>query len=317
MELTTDWEHQAAGERPRTAFSIGVFDGLHLGHKYLIDMVIKNAARLKAQSLLLTFEPHPLEILAPTAAPPVLSTLDQKAELLAGWGLDRLGVIRFNREVAAIPPQKFMFQFLAKFIEPAAVVLGPDFTFGQDAKGNAETMAQWLAQASPRARLTIADPRQGRDGLYSSSQIRQDLKSGLVESAARSLGRPYRLRGQVVHGQARGRNLGFPTANLGLIRQLIPAPGVYAVKVNLEGRVYGGMTSIGYNPTFNSGDPESQPLTVETNIFDFDQFIYSQELSLDFVAHLREMVRFKSPEQLVRQLDKDRQEALAALARAE
>lgn len=301
----------------RTAFSIGVFDGLHLGHKHLIDIVIKSAARLKAQSLVLTFEPHPLEVLAPTAAPPILSTLSQKAEVLSGWGLDRLGVIRFTREVAATPPQKFLFQFLAKFIDPVAAVLGPDFSFGQGAQGNSETMAQWLAQTNPRARVMIADPRMGQDGLYSSSQIRQDLKSGLVESAARSLGRPYRLQGQVVHGQARGRNLGFPTANLGRIRQLIPAPGVYAVRINLEGRVYGGMTSIGYNPTFDSGIPESQPLTVETNVFDFDQFIYNQDLSLDFIAHLREMIRFKSPEQLIRQLDKDRQEARAALAQAE
>ncbi len=308
MELVDNWEAQPTGERPRTVFSIGVFDGLHLGHKALIDVVIKNAARLKAQSLILTFEPHPLEILAPAAAPPVLTTLPQKAEILAAWGLDRLGVLRFSREMAATPPQKFLFQFLGKYIDPASAVLGPDFTFGQDAKGGADTIEDWLKQVSPRARVTIVEPERGENGLYSSSQIRQDLKNGLVESAARSLGRPYRLSGTVVHGQARGRLLGFPTANLNYIRQLIPAPGVYAVRVNLEGTQYGGMTSIGYNPTFGE-----QPMTVETHIFDFDQFIYNQSLSLDFIAHLRDMVRFKTPDQLAAQLEKDRANARKAV----
>lgn len=308
MELIYDWEQQPAGSRPRTAFSIGVFDGLHLGHRQLIDLVIKNADRLKAQSLILTFEPHPLAVLAPGAAPPVLTTLDQKAEVLAGWGLDRLGVLRFTKELAALPPQKFLFQFLGKFIDPAAVVLGPDFTFGQNARGGAADMEQWLAQTNPKAKLSILEPEVGPDGLYSSSGIRQDLKSGLVENAAAALGRPYRLKGEVIHGQARGRTLGFPTANLGHIRQLIPEPGVYAVRVGLEGQSYGGMTSIGYNPTFGE-----QPMTVETNIFDFDRFIYGQEMSLDFIAHLRAMIRFKSPEQLAAQLDKDRAGALKIL----
>ncbi len=309
MELINNWEQQAIQERSRAVFSIGVFDGLHLGHRFLIDLVIKNAARLKAQSLVLTFEPHPLEVLAKEAAPPVLTTLEQKAEVLESWGLDRLGVLRFTRDMAAVEPQKFLFQYLGKFIDPLGVVLGPDFSFGKDAKGDAETIEDWLRLTSPKAKVIIADPRQGENGLYSSSQIRQDLKSGLVESAAKSLGRPYRLYGQVVHGQARGRTLGYPTANLGHIRQLTPEPGVYAVRVNVEGQTFGGMASIGYNPTFGE-----QPMTVEAHIFDFDRFIYGLPLSLDFIAHLRPMVRFKSADQLAIQLDKDRASALAALA---
>ena len=309
MELIQNWEEQPAGERFRAAFSIGVFDGLHLGHRFLIDLVIKNAARLKAQSLILTFEPHPLAVLAKEATPPVLTTLEQKAEVLESWGLDRLGVLRFSKEMAAIPPQKFLFQYLGKYIDPVAAVLGPDFTFGQGAKGDAGTIAEWLAQTSPKAKVTIAEPRLGPDGLYSSSQIRQDLKSGLVESAAKALGRPYRLYGSVVHGQARGRTMGFPTANLGGIKQLIPEPGVYAVLVNIDGQTFGGMSSIGYNPTFGE-----QPMTVETNIFDFDRFVYGQSMSIDFMARLRAMIRFKSLDQLVLQLEKDRINALKIVA---
>lgn len=312
MELINDWELQEAGERPRTVFSIGVFDGLHLGHKHLIDQVIKNAARLKAQSLILTFEPHPLAILAPTAAPPALTTLEQKAEILQSWGLDRLGVLRFSREMAALPPQKFLFQFLGKFIDPIGAVLGPDFTFGQNAQGGPETINEWLRQVNSKAKVSIVAPQNGTDGLYSSSQIRQDLKSGLVESAAAALGRPYRLTGQVVHGQARGRIIGFPTVNLGHIRQLIPEPGVYVSRVIIEGQSYGSMTSIGYNPTFGE-----QPMTVESNIFDFNRFVYGQEINLDFIGRLRAMIRFNSVDQLVAQLDKDRTAALKALAALE
>lgn len=309
MELIADWEQQQPLERVRATFSIGVFDGLHLGHKALIDMVIKNAARLKARSLILTFEPHPLEVLAKQAAPPLLTTLEQKAEVLESWGLDILGVLRFTKELSAVEPQKFLYQYIGKYVDPALVVLGPDFSFGKGAKGGADTVEQWLAQTAPKARLIIADPHQGEDGLYSSSQIRQDLKSGLVESASKALGRPYRLYGMVVHGQARGRTMGFPTANLGEIEQLIPEPGVYAVRVNIDGQTWGGMTSIGYNPTFGE-----QPMTVETNIFDFDHFIYGRQMSIDFMARLRSMVRFKSPEQLSAQLDKDRAAAQAALS---
>ena len=308
MDFISNWEQQEATERSRTVFSIGVFDGLHLGHKYLIDQVIRSAAKFKARSLVLTFDPHPLMILAPNAAPPVLTTIAQKAEILRAWGLDCLGVLRFSKEMAATPPQKFLFQFLGKFIDPVGAVLGPDFTFGQNAKGSPEIIAEWMSTVNPKAKVDIVEAQRGSDGLYSSSQIRQDLKSGLVENAASSLGRPYQLVGQVVHGQARGRSLGFPTANLGHIGQLIPEPGVYAVRVGIEGQTYGAMTSIGYNPTFGE-----QPMTVESHIFDFNRFIYGQEISLDFISRLRAMVRFKSVDQLAAQLDKDRLSALKAL----
>jgi len=308
MELIRDWGRQNEVLRPKTVFTIGVFDGLHLGHKILIEAVLKEARRLKAQSLVLTFDPHPLAVLAPAAAPPLLSTVEQKAEILSQWGLDRLGVLHFSKEMALLEPQKFLYQYLGRYIDPAAAVLGPDFAFGKNARGNASVMEDWLAESNSKARLHIISAQAGPDGLYSSSQIRQDLKNGLVESAARDLGRFYRLEGTVVHGQARGRTLGFPTANLGQIKQLVPAAGVYAVKVRLEGEAFDGMTSIGYNPTFGE-----QPMTVETNIFDFDRFIYSRQMSIDFIAHLRDMVRFKSAEQLASQLSNDRLAALKVL----
>ena len=309
MELIPDWERQPSGRRNRTVFTIGAFDGLHLGHRALIDLVQRQAARQKARTLVLTFEPHPLTVLAPEAAPPLLTTVEHKAEILADWGLDSLGVIRFTRETADTEPLKFLNQQVARFIDPAAAVLGPDFAFGRDARGGPETISLWLAGLSPRARLILIEPVSGDSGLLSSSQIRQDLKEGLVEKAAQDLGRCYRLSGAVVHGQARGRLLGFPTANLGQIRQLVPGPGAYATRVHLAGRTWPGMTSIGHNPTFGE-----KGLTVETNILDFDNFIYGQDMALDFVARLRPIIRFESAEQLGRQLAQDRENARSYFA---
>jgi riboflavin kinase/FMN adenylyltransferase len=302
MELIPDWGRQPSGSRPRTVFTIGVFDGLHRGHRALIDLVLKQAARLKARALVLTFEPHPLTVLADNAAPPLLTTVEQKAEVLTDWGLDSLGVLSFTRELADTEPLRFLNRHVARFIDPAAVVLGPDFAFGRDAQGGPETIRLWLSGLSPHARLIQIEPIAGDSGLFSSSQIRQHLKEGLVERAAQDLGRCYRLSGSVVHGQSRGRTIGFPTANLGGIRQIAPGPGVYATRVRLAGQTWPGMTSIGYNPTF--GD---KSLTVETHILDFDRFIYGQTLDLDFAARLRPMIRFESVEQLTRQLAQDRE----------
>ncbi len=308
MKLIANWTQEENNERPKTVFTIGVFDGLHLGHKCLVKSVIKLANKLNAQAQVLTFEPHPLAVLAPQAAPPVLTTLEQKAEILASWGLDSLGVLRFTKELAQTPGEKFLNQCLGKFINPVGAVLGPDFSYGQNAHGDVRTLETWLKSLNPKGQVIQLEPIGGEAGFYASSQVRQDLKSGLVESAVKSLGRPYQITGQVVHGHARGRTIGFPTANLGGIPQLIPEPGVYAVSLEIEGKSYDGMCSVGYNPTFGE-----QPMTVEINIFDFDSFIYGQPLAVSFIARLRSMVRFKSVDQLVSQLEKDRHDALKIL----
>ncbi|KXS55803.1 MAG: hypothetical protein AMR96_06220 [Candidatus Adiutrix intracellularis] len=304
MELIDNWGQQATGIRPRTVVTLGVFDGLHLGHQGIIYSVVKSAAKLKAQSLVLTFDPHPLQILAKNVAPPLLTTVQQKAEVMAALDLNRLGVLRFTREMAAIEPLIFLNLYLTKFIEPVAVLLGPDFSFGKDARGDAKTIRAWLHANNPKASLTVVESIGNEQGIFASSQIRQNLRDGLVENAALALGRFYRLTGRVVHGLARGRQLGFPTANLGQIKQLIPGLGVYATRVVIEGITYDSMTSIGYNPTFRE-----KMQTVETNIFDFDHFIYNRELSIDFVARLRTMVNFNSVGQLVCQLEQDKEMA--------
>lgn len=309
MEVIENWgEGPVALGRRRCAFTIGAFDGLHLGHRAVMAALARAAGRLRAASLVLTFEPHPLSVLAPAAAPPLLTTLAQKAEVLAGWGVDVLGVLRFNRDMATLEPVKFLNQYLGKWVEPAGAVLGPDFSFGRGGAGDSATLAAWLAQASPRAKVEVVAPAAGADGQYSSSQVRQDLKSGLVAIAAQALGRPYRLAGTVAHGQARGRLMGFPTANLGDITQLVPGPGVYATRAVLAAGTFPSMTSIGYNPTFGE-----RPMTVETHILDFGDFIYGQPMAVDFAAKLREMAKFRSAEELAAQLRADAGAARKAL----
>ncbi len=299
MNVITNWEKQNISERPKTFFTIGSFDGLHLGHRYIIEKIIKKAKSLKAQSLVLTFEPHPLQILAATAAPPILTTLEQKIKILSSWGLDTLGVLAFNKKMAALSPSTFLQKIIEHFIKPMGLAIGPDFTFGRNAEGNFDFLEKWARNYNFQV-LKIDNQISNQDGHYSSSQIRQALKEGLVEVAARALGRPYQLSGQVEQGLARGRLLGFPTANLGQIPQLIPDPGVYAVWAQTHRTKHAAMCSIGYNPTFNQ-----KVLTVEAHLLDFEGDLYGQQMTLDFVGRLRGMVKFNSIDDLVAQMKKD------------
>jgi riboflavin kinase/FMN adenylyltransferase len=287
--------------------TIGVFDGLHLGHQHLIKETLRRAAALKAESLVLTFEPHPMAVLSPGSDPEILTTFRQKTSFLEEMGLDRLGCLVFDEELRGLSPQSFLSQAILKQVEPLEIVIGPDFRFGRNAEGHLGMLKDW--GKINKAVITPAELQAGRDELsYSSSHIRSLLKIGLVDSAALSLGRPYRLSGEVVTGAARGRALGFPTANLGAAQQLIPGPGVYAVKAFLRGQTLNGMTSIGHNPTFGS-----KSLTVETFIFDFNDDCYGEALEIDFIAHLRGMVRFEGPGKLVEQLKADEKAARAVL----
>jgi riboflavin kinase/FMN adenylyltransferase len=286
--------------------TVGVFDGLHLGHQFLIDRVMARARALGAQSLVLTFDPHPIAVLSPGTDPEVLTTFPQKAGLLERLGLDHLGRLIFDEGLRGLSPQDFLAQAIWERVQPLEIIVGPDFRYGRNAEGHLGQLREWAR--GRRVKVSPVRLQQGHGVSYSSSHVRGLLKIGLVDSAALSLGRPYRVSGRVVDGSHRGRTLGFPTANLGPVAQLIPGPGVYAVRAGLGGRALPGMTSIGHNPTFGS-----QYLTVETFIFDFDGDIYGRDLDVDFVAQMRGMVRFEGPARLVEQLRADERAARALL----
>jgi riboflavin kinase/FMN adenylyltransferase len=305
MNVIRDWAGHRPPKRPRAVLTVGVFDGLHLGHQRLIGEVVGRARRLAASSVVLTFDPHPMAILS--KAPEVLTTFEQKAEILAGLGLDVLGRLEFDEAMRMTGAERFLRDFLEAKLEPVEIVVGPDFRFGRDAEGHVDQIRDWARRV--RARVTEIELQKGRDVIHSSSHVRSLLKLGLVDAAALSLGRPYRLAGRVVAGAARGRRLGFPTANLGDVAQLIPGPGVYAVRARLRGGFHPAMTSVGHNPTF-----AGQYLTVETCLFDFRDDFYGEILELDFVGHLRGMVKFDGEAALVRQLEADERAARALLA---
>jgi riboflavin kinase/FMN adenylyltransferase len=299
MIVVRDWLREAPIPGPRAVLSIGVFDGLHLGHRYLIDRLVGRAAGLGVDSLLITFEPHPLSVLSHSNAPDILTTFAQKEGLLAAMGLSRLGCLRFDEGLAATAPLDFLEDAVARRVEPAGILIGPDFRFGRNAEGHFGLLSDWAKGRGIPLEAVDFQHTPGGEG-YSSSHVRGLLKTGYVGSAARLLGRPYRISGVVVAGQRRGRALGFPTANLGEVPQLIPGPGVYAAKAILGGRAFPAMTSVGNNPTF-----KGQYLTVETHILDYEGDIYGEPMCLDFVTWIRGMVRFDSVGALVARLRED------------
>ncbi|MDR2405643.1 MAG: bifunctional riboflavin kinase/FAD synthetase [Deltaproteobacteria bacterium] len=303
MRLISDWLKDAPVPGSPAVLTIGVFDGLHLGHQYLINQVLSRAVALGVESLLITFEPHPLSVLSSKYAPAILTTFEQKKDILSAMGLDCLGCLRFNSELAAYEAEDFLNEVLAPRVQPVEIFIGTDFRFGRNAEGHFEQLAAWAKNTG--ALIKPVEIQHAKNGeIYSSSHIRGLLKMGHVESAVRLLGRSYRITGEVISGQKRGRTLGFPTANLGNVEQLIPGPGVYAVLATLRGKILPAMTSIGNNPTF-----KGQYLTVETYIFDFDDDFYGESLSLDFIRRIRGMVRFDSAFALAAKLKEDELQA--------
>ncbi|MDR2339658.1 MAG: riboflavin biosynthesis protein RibF [Deltaproteobacteria bacterium] len=308
MIVVQDWLRDAPVPGLRAVLTIGVFDGLHRGHRYLLERVIAGAAALGVDSLLLTFEPHPLSVLSSKYAPEILTTFPQKAGLLSDMGLSILACLRFDQEMASLGAEGFLDGVIASRVAPAGILIGPDFHFGRNAEGDFALLESWARGRGIPIEAVEMQRAPGGE-VFSSSHVRGLLKTGHVESAARLLGRPYRISGVVIEGQRRGRELGFPTANLGKVSQLIPGPGVYAAMAVLDGKRLFAMTSVGNNPTF-----KGQSLTVETNILDFKGDLYGRDMGLDFIGRIRGMVRFDSATALAERLGEDERQARAILS---
>ncbi|MDR1313106.1 MAG: riboflavin biosynthesis protein RibF [Deltaproteobacteria bacterium] len=303
MQIVPDWLAGPPGPRLRTVLTVGAFDGLHLGHQFLVERVVRGARDRGISALVLTFEPHPLSVLSPAAAPEVLTTFEQKAEILEGLGVDALGRLVFNEALSDTGPREFLEKAVFGPTDAAEIVTGPDFRFGRGAEGHFGLLSSWAKARGISVEACRAQTAPGGESL-SSSRLRGLLKVGHVESAAKILGRNYRLEGDVVAGMRRGRTLGYPTANLGGAAQLVPGPGVYAVTALLRGMRLPAMTSIGHNPTFKGGS-----LTVETFVFDFSEEFYGERLGLEFVRRIRNVIRFDSPKALADQLARDESRA--------
>jgi riboflavin kinase/FMN adenylyltransferase len=285
-----------------SVLTVGAFDGLHLGHQALIRRSIARARPApgapRASAGLVTFAPHPAAVLHPERAPHVLTTPQAKLDLLRGVGLDLVALLPFTPQLAATSARAFVQQLCGR-LNMRELWVGPDFALGSDRQGNLTVLEQLASELG----FTVHQiPYIAQDGRrISSSQIRALLSEGQVAAAAALLGRCYSLRGRVIHGAQRGRGIGFPTANLSVCPDcLVPAYGVYATTVTLEGVRYRAATNVGVRPSFDNGKP-----SVEAYILDFDQDLYDRELELTFVRRLRPELRFPSVQALIDQMHDD------------
>ncbi|OGQ97041.1 MAG: riboflavin biosynthesis protein RibF [Deltaproteobacteria bacterium RIFOXYD12_FULL_57_12] len=294
-----------------TCVTIGNFDGVHLGHQMLFSEVVGKAYREKVQSVVVTFDPHPLQVLRPEISIKLISTYEQKVELIGMAGIDALVVIPFTREFATTTAKNFVEQVLIGKIGVSELVVGHDYAFGKGRQGDIPFL-----QEQGRLRgfsVKVVEPFYVEDMLVSSTKIRELVRLGRMRDVRRLLGRYYQIRGEVQQGKKRGGPVvGFPTANLHLAEEdLCPRHGVYVTQVSYEGKCYGGVLNIGYNPTFG----ESR-LSAETHIFDFDQDIYGRQIKINLLRFLRGEQKFAGPTELAAQISQDIRQAKEVLAEA-
>jgi len=292
---------------PPTVVALGTFDGVHLAHQNILSTAVRRARTLDLPAVACTFNPHPLQVLRPEQAPIPITTQEENLSLIAEQGLDVTVVIAFTLEFSRIQAEAFIRDILCRTLRVREVVVGFNHTFGHGASGNA-TLLEALAPTLGFVAHVL--PRQTVDGVVvSSSTIRQALQAGDVKMAMRLLGRPYTLRGRVLRGKGRGRQLGFPTANLRPERKLILASGVYAARASWAGGEGGAIVNVGVRPTFGEGE-----YWVEAYLLDFTGDLYEQQLSLAFLERLRPEQRFPSVEALKAQVIRDIEAASHLLA---
>ncbi len=298
------------GPNPRAAaLTIGVFDGVHRGHRRLIEATVRGARELGGVAVAVTFTPHPRAVLDPRNAPPEITTLAEKHELLAGEGINRIVVVPFTREVSQWSAERFCERLLESF-DVRRLIAGPGFALGHDRKGDVAFLRRFGADHG--FVITEVQPVNEDGARISSTRIRADIVSGDVAMAAQLLGRPYKVDGIVERGNGVGRRLGFPTANLGVeAGKCLPALGIYTSWLRVRGRWHPAATSVGYRPTFG-GDR----LTVEAHILDFDADIYGEWVRLAFSDRLREERMYPDEASLIAQMREDVAETRRRLDRA-
>lgn len=283
--------------------TIGNFDGVHSAHQAIFKKVTDRARDINGTSLVVTFEPHPIKVTSPEKAKPLITPLEQKVELVSKYGIDILLIIEFTIEFAATSARDFVKQVLVDKIGTKEMVVGYDYAFGHSREGNINLLREMGREFG--FKLHSVGPVYVGKSLVSSTSIRNLIIEGDVTEARRLLGRNYQVRGDVIRGRNRGGLLmGYPTANLKLVDELIPKEGVYIVTVELDDKIYQGLTNIGYNPTF--GD---KTLSVETHIFDLSGDIEKKKIRINFLLRLRDEIAFATAEELSQQISRDIRQA--------
>ncbi len=291
--------------------AIGNFDGVHRGHQAMISTLVAQARAASVPAVVLTFDPHPITLLRPGQTPPRLSTIARKSELLHHHGVDTVIAWPTDRSLLELSPTEFFEQFILDQLQARGLVEGPNFFFGRNREGTVETLRRFCDQSG--LSLTVVDPVEIEGRMVSSSVIRQLIGDGEMNEAVRLLGHPYRLRGTVIKGAGRGRELGFPTANLSDIATLIPGDGVYfaATRLGQQDRCPAAV-HVGPNPSFSETDRK-----VEVHIVGQSGDLYGSTLDVDFLGRLRDVRPFSSREELTAQLQRDVAAAVQAVADSE
>jgi riboflavin kinase/FMN adenylyltransferase len=297
-----NWQETPPESYRGGALSIGNFDGVHRGHRALLTELRSRAARVGGPAVVLTFDPHPLQLLSPERFQPVLTTTADRVALLRAAGADQVAVLRTTPELLQLSAPDFFARVVRTGFQARAVVEGGNFAFGRNREATVETLSDYCREAGIDFTVVPFLQEAGRN--ISSSQVRAALLAGDVRGAVGLLGRCYRLRGTVGVGQRRGRTIGFPTANLEALSTLIPGNGVYAVRVEHAGKQWPGAANIGPNPTFGEDARK-----IEIHLIGFEGDLYGQPLAADFVERLRDTRPFAGVAELKAQLQQDVEQA--------
>jgi riboflavin kinase/FMN adenylyltransferase len=279
--------------------TIGNYDGIHLGHRRIIERVRERARELSGVSMLMTFRPHPLHVLRPDKELAAITPLEEKKRLIREAGIEVLFIAPFTAEFAQIEPEEFVASILVAKLAIKGLVIGYDFRFGRLGRGNTPFLQE--AGRTSGFFVEVVDPVALEGEKVGSNRIRTLISAGDASKAARLLGRPFAIEGMVVRARGRGKTIGYPTINLKTDYSLIPNTGVYVTEAEVEGRKYGGVTNIGFNPTFGDGQERS----IETFVLDFDGDLYEKKVRLYFLERIRDEMRFGSAEELTAQIAQD------------
>lgn len=279
--------------------TLGVFDGVHRGHCHIFQQVVQRARETGGTAVVYTFDPHPVKVLVPEAAPPMINTLSQRMELIRKEGIQRIVVERFTKTFAHQTPESFFQGTIVRQLKAKELFVGHDFTFGVHRSGTIDHLQAFAHQAGIGVR--IVEPYLWKETLVSSTRIRQLLARGDLSRAEELLGRPYFIEGRVVHGKGiGGKQLGVHTANLRSENDAILPTGVYVTWTHVSGKRYESVTNIGPNPTFGTN-----PLSIESHLLEFGQKILGKKIRIEFLKKIREEITFKSARDLARQIQND------------
>lgn len=293
----------------KSIITVGTFDGVHLGHQEIIKILNSVKQNKGLRSVIVTFDPHPQIVLRNKDRDiKILSTTDEKIKIFESYGIDLVYIINFTKEFSQTPAREFYIKYLINGVGMTDLVLGYDHMFGKNREGNFETLAEMSKEFDFNVDKVEEFTLNGAH--ISSTEIRNFLQTGEIEKANNLLGREYAIEGEVIHGDKRGKALGYPTANLKVDEfKLIPKKGIYAVSIQLDGQRYNGMISIGVNPTVSDNDS----LKIEVNIFDFNKDIYGKKIKVNFIDYLREEQKFNSLEDLIEAMASDKRKVLNKL----